>query len=1335
MRQVDATTGVQNTTWYRQDFPFQGHPKKVEVRSKEGHLLSETENTWKLKVWDWNNPGSVGSLGHTGHLTDWSSVAGTSSGKYQQLTLFNNGQGIFRPYLAQSVQRTYDLVDNASGATTTQGSLLKTVTTETTEDGYGNPLTQIATTVDNTTGLNTSGHQYKVTTTNVYDNASYSGEASNYGQYRGLLTSSTVQTERTGETTVTRKLGYSYYTSTTATAYNSKLGVKGLLKDEIVEPDNSAYTLTTTHLYNVFGKRTRSEVTDGSQTRYSETRFDTLGRYEDAMYNSLGHKTSDVISRNAYGQPTEVEDINGASIYMAYSAFGRKYFERSDTGAFSKTYLSDNSADMAQCPSNAEYVSLVQTAGGGESRVCYDKLGREVRTLAKAFDGRWSASDIEYDTVARTARQSEPYFTSGGQSTAYWTQNSFDILGRPKQVTHPDNSTTTHSYSGFSSTLTNDLNQSKTQRSNALGEAVQITDHLNGSTHYRYDAQGNMTQMTDPGSHITTIGYDLLGRKTAMNDPDKGNWSYAYNKFGELTGQTDGKGQSSAMVYDLLGRMTSRIDRRANNSVEADTLWVYDTAANGLGQLANVQQDNGNTGTNDYVQILSYDPLGRVINTATSLGTNGAGGAYIEEITYDQYGRVFQTFDAANDPNGAIGYQGLQHRYNNNGYLQSVGSVQNNSAGNPVTAYQTVETMDARGNITTELYGNGVRTARFYDPQTGRLTDIDGTSAGGSLGNIQELDYQWDTLGNLTSRNELSGSKNLSETFQYDGLNRLTHYTVGGATKTVSYDALGNITHKSDVGSYSYGQNSAGPHAATTIAGQSYSYDANGNNTSGDGRTLSYSTFDKPITIQKGSSHTTAFEYGPDRMRYKRTDDDNNNGIDKTTWYIGSVEIIENADNTTEIKRYIGDAAIVTLTLNASEQLTGTDTHYRHYDHLGSLDVITNAVGSIVEELSFDPWGERRNGVNWSDLTATELAGFFDSTISGKGAHGITTRGFTGHEMLDEVGIIHMNGRIYDATAARFLQADPIIQDPLNTQSLNRYSYVWNNPLNATDPSGYVTITLRGGAARSFFRGLQRGINRGFGSRLAFGSLFKHMANNGFAVAAFTANASVAQNENNSGKHEFKFQGETLFVKVGDDWRPAASLFPNGDPANGIQLAGRGGGGDLEGLGMVIDALRILEVDKQFYKDLGQATNTEERISAVNSAKRSLLRIGYSELGESFEKDELEGRKVTVRNSSTIRFTQTSVKDTFTDKDKGSIDNLTRALKTKKVTPDQITPIRIYRSQDGNIYSLDNRRLLAAQNAGVEIRTVWAADSEVRAGFRLGKRGTSRRPRVRGRKR
>ncbi len=129
------------------------------------------------------------------------------------------------------------------------------------------------------------------------------------------------------------------------------------------------------------------------------------------------------------------------------------------------------------------------------------------------------------------------------------------------------------------------------------------------------------------------------------------------------------------------------------------------------------------------------------------------------------------------------------------------------------------------------------------------------------------------------------------------------------------------------------------------------------------------------------------------------------------------------------------------------------ETQYLHKDHLGSLDVITDATGALVQELSFDAWGQRRNATDWSALTSLQLTGF---------DHSRTTRGFTGHEMLDEVGVIHMNGRIYDPKLGRFLQADPFVQDPLNTQSLNRYSYVWNNPLNATDPSGYFVSLIVG---------------------------------------------------------------------------------------------------------------------------------------------------------------------------------------------------------------------------------------------------------------------------------
>jgi RHS repeat-associated protein len=67
----------------------------------------------------------------------------------------------------------------------------------------------------------------------------------------------------------------------------------------------------------------------------------------------------------------------------------------------------------------------------------------------------------------------------------------------------------------------------------------------------------------------------------------------------------------------------------------------------------------------------------------------------------------------------------------------------------------------------------------------------------------------------------------------------------------------------------------------------------------------------------------------------------------------------------------------------------------------------------------------------------------------------LTNRGFTGHEHIDEMDFIHMNGRVYDPSIGRFLSADPNIQALYNTQSYNRYSYVLNNPLKYSDPSGF----------------------------------------------------------------------------------------------------------------------------------------------------------------------------------------------------------------------------------------------------------------------------------------
>ena len=117
-----------------------------------------------------------------------------------------------------------------------------------------------------------------------------------------------------------------------------------------------------------------------------------------------------------------------------------------------------------------------------------------------------------------------------------------------------------------------------------------------------------------------------------------------------------------------------------------------------------------------------------------------------------------------------------------------------------------------------------------------------------------------------------------------------------------------------------------------------------------------------------------------------------------------------------------------------------TNHQYVHRDPLGSVTALTSeADGSVTARFSYDAWGKRRDALNWALPAAPTTE----------------PRGYTGHEHLDDVGVIHMNGRVYSPALGRMLSPDPVTQAPEDGQNYNRYSYVYNNPLRFRDPSGF----------------------------------------------------------------------------------------------------------------------------------------------------------------------------------------------------------------------------------------------------------------------------------------
>jgi RHS repeat-associated protein len=822
-------------------------------------------------------------------------------------------------------------------------------------------------------------------------------------------------------------------TSATRTSSFAYDAASGLLTQEVIEPNQSSLRLQTDYGYDAFGNKTQATVSGiGILTRSASTGYDSQGRFIVSATNAENQTETRQFDAR-FGQPTSHTGPNNLTTTWSYDNFGRKTLEVRPDGTRTRweyLFCSGVNGGTASCPTGAAYLMrATPLAANGTTQigpigtVYFDRLDREIAKDIESFNGSISRIATEYDSFGRVQRKSRPYFVSGG--TPQWTVYTYDALGRVTLETRPDSSTVQTAYHGLVTAETNALNQTRTITKNSQGKVVSVTDTLNKTTSYVYDPFGNLIRTTDPVGNIVTATYDGRGRKIGTNDPNLGSWTYNYSVLDELVSQVDAKTQTTTLAYDKLGRLVQRVEP------DMTAEWVYDTAANGIGKLASTSITSGpETG---YQRVFSYDSLSRPSQTATTID----GTTYTIGGTYDGHGRL-----------GTVTYPSgfsVTYVYNSLGYVQQLT--------NTVTSqpYWTANARDAEQHLTQQTAGNGVVTTRSFNTATGRLSAI----TAGAGGSVQNMSYTYDTLGNLLTRADVNTS--LSESFTYDPLNRLTSSTVGVNPQNLfSYDFIGNLTSKAGVGTYAYpAPGQPRPHGVLSISGSTinttFTYDPNGNQTSGLGRTIGYTSYNKPNSITQGT-RTVTFSHDMDHQRFKQV------APEGTTLYIGGFGIFVELYQTSSGNRWneylvVGKTMIGVRFLLADETVT---TRYFHHDHLGSIAVITSESGAVVERNSHDAWGKRRFP-NGDDDTVGSITS-------------LTTQGYTGQEELTGFGLVHLNGRVYDPLVGRMMSADPLVPEPLNGQAWNRYSYVINNPLAFTDPSGYSWLSEAFHFVQNLFR-------------------------------------------------------------------------------------------------------------------------------------------------------------------------------------------------------------------------------------------------------------------------
>lgn len=801
---------------------------------------------------------------------------------------------------------------------------------------------------------------------------------------------------------------------------------------------------------------------DDDEGNQLELSYDTSYRAERQQINNNNE------TRFAYGPTTAFGFTVGSGHTLVKDGWGRvhdyTYTASNKVIQHSRQHVQlDNSVVwLDETWSYVSYLVATHADVDGTTQSTYDwntgnltKLieqgGRTTTFEYDAFNNRTKMTDhlgrqtkFEYDANHRLVKTIDPlgnestitYFANGQQKSmtdalGHITSFTYDAFGYPLTLTNPEDEVTSFVY-------------------DAGGRKLSERDEFGDKTSYTYDNRDNLRTVMNPHGHERYHLYDSYGRKTRVTDEELRSTNYAYDELhnvlerttdplggtvlltrdttgGNITAVTDPNNHTTSFAYDDLNRKVSETDPLGR-------LWKHDYA--GSNRIQKITDALGNTSTYAYdasnrVQSITYAGGG-----TTQTVTYGYDGVGNRTSMSDWTGTTIWTYDALNRVTSVTkSGQTTGYAYDAVGNLTSLTYAPGKTVQYTYDKANRLKTVRDWANRTTSYHYNEIgRLNNFYLPN-GTQTSFAWSAAGwlqrvahdGPSGIFASCNYGYDKVGNRTSKRF---ADNTQESYVYDALYRLTNVVyANGRQETFTYDGVGNrLTHYDSRSGYtaSYAYDAADQVLFNEFG--ACSHDANGALTAAGPRAFTWNV-QHLLATAYANGNQASYVYDGEGRRIQQT-----GGRWNTTYVVNAVPAISEVLSETT-------GSVTTYHIYGHDLLysiVGDTPHYLHADGLGSTIAVSTSAGQPESHFSYYAFG---------------------NVLDGSGGYYWPEHRFAGEED-DDTTLLYLRARYYDPWTGRFLSRDPFPMDANDTQSVNRYAYVHNNPVNHVDPSGEIIDTI-----------------------------------------------------------------------------------------------------------------------------------------------------------------------------------------------------------------------------------------------------------------------------------